>query len=169
MSITMTLQEIPTPLAIHEETVLPEWIDYNGHMNVAFYVLAFDHATDAMLEFLRLTHDYKAKENTTTFVADMNVAYHQEVKDGDPLRFTTRILNCDEKRIHFWHEMYHVEEGYLAATNEVLSLHIDLRTRRVGPMSREVSSWVREVCDAHSTLPYPEGVGRLIGMKKKIS
>ena len=169
MSITMTLQEIPSPLTIHEETVLPEWIDYNGHMNVAFYVLAFDHATDAMLEFLRLTHDYKAKENTTTFVADMNVTYRQEVKQGDPLRFTTRILNCDEKRIHFWHEMYHVEEGYLAATNEVLSLHIDLRTRRVGPMSREVSSWVSEVCDAHSTLPYPEGVGRLIGMKKKIS
>ena len=79
MSITMALQEIPTPLAIHEETVLPEWIDYNGHMNVAFYVLAFDHATDVMLEFLRLTHDYKAKENTTTFVADLNFTYRQEV------------------------------------------------------------------------------------------
>ncbi len=169
MSITMTSQEIPTPLAIHEETVLPEWIDYNGHMNVAFYVLAFDHATDAMLEYLRLTHDYKAKENTTTFVADMNVTYRQEVKEGDPLRFTTRILNCDEKRIHCWHEMYHAEEGYLAATNELLSLHIDLRTRRVGPMSQEVAEWVSEVCQAHSSLPHPEGVGRLIGMKKKAS
>ena len=169
MSITMTSQEIPTPLAIHEETVLPEWIDYNGHMNVAFYVLAFDHATDAMLEYLRLTQDYKAKENTTTFVADMNVTYRKEVKEGDPLCFTTRLLNCDEKRIHYWHEMYHAKEGYLAATNELLSLHIDLRTRRVGPMSRAVASWVGEVCAAHSTLPNPEGVGRLIGMKKKIS
>lgn len=169
MSISMTASTIPTPLAIHEETVLPEWIDYNGHMNVAFYVLAFDHATDAMLEFLRLTHDYKAKENTTTFVADMNVTYRQEVKEGDPLRFTTRILNCDEKRIHFWHEMYHAEEGYLAATNELLSLHIDLRNRRVGPMTKDVADWVAEVCNAHSHLPLPEGVGRLIGMKKKTS
>ena len=169
MSIIMASQEIPTPLAIHEETVLPEWIDYNGHMNVAFYVLAFDHATDAMLEYLRLTPDYKAKENTTTFVADMNVTYRKEVKEGDPLRFTTRILNCDEKRIHFWHEMYHAKEGYLAATNELLSLHIDLRTRRVGPMSQAVASWVGEVCAAHSTLPNPKGVGRLIGMKKKVS
>ena len=167
MSITMTSKEIPTPLAIHEATVRPEWIDYNGHMNVAFYVLAFDHATDAMLDYLRLTHDYKAKANTTTFVADMNVTYRQEVKEGDPLRFTTRILNCDEKRIHFWHEMYHAEKGYLAATNELLSLHIDLRTRRVGPMSREIASWVSEVCAAHATLPNPEGVGRLIGMMKK--
>ena len=88
----MSNSNIPAPLQLHQEIVLPEWIDYNGHMNVAFYVLAFDHATDAMLEFLRLTHDYKTKENTKTFVADMNVTYRQEVKEGDPLHFTTRIL-----------------------------------------------------------------------------
>ena len=135
----MNANDIPAPLALHEETVRPEWIDYNGHMNVAFYILAFDHATDAMLEFLELTHDYKTKANTTTFVADMNVTYVQEVHEGDPLRFTTRILNCDEKRIHFWHEMYHATEGYLAATNELLSLHIDLTNRRVGPMVPEIA------------------------------
>lgn len=163
----MTSTSIPTPLELHTETVLPEWIDYNGHMNVAFYVLAFDHATDAMLEFLQLTHDYKAKENTTTFVADMNVTYRREVKEGDPLRFTTRILNCDEKRIHFWHEMYHATEGYLAATNELLSLHIDLTSRRVGPMTDAVFTWVNEVCNAHASLPEPAGLGRLIGMKKR--
>ncbi|MEL0113126.1 MAG: thioesterase family protein, partial [Rickettsiales bacterium] len=77
--LDMTTSNIPAPLQLHEETVQPEWIDYNGHMNVAFYVLAFDHATDAMLEYLRLTHDYKTKANTTTFVADMNVTYVQEV------------------------------------------------------------------------------------------
>ena len=162
----MTDSNIPAPLQLHQEIVLPEWIDYNGHMNVAFYVLAFDHATDAMLEFLRLTHDYKTKENTTTFVADMNVTYRQEVKEGDPLRFTTWILDCDEKRIHFWHEMYHATEGYLAATNELLSLHIDLSSRRVGPMATDIAEWIGNIRDAHSDLPLPEGVGRLIGMKK---
>jgi len=162
----MTVSDIPTPLQLHEETVLPEWIDYNGHMNVAFYVLAFDHATDAMLEFLQLTHDYKTKENTTTFVADMNVTYRQEVKEGDPLRFTTRILDCDEKRIHFWHEMYHATEGYLAATNELLSLHIDLTSRRVGPMPGDIAEWIADIREAHAVLPSPDGIGRLIGMKK---
>lgn len=165
----MVNDTIPAPLQLHEETVLREWIDYNGHMNVAFYVLAFDHATDAMLEYLRLTHDYKIRANTTTFVADMNVTYHREVKEGDPLRFTTRLLDCDAKRIHFWHEMYHGTENYLAATNELLSLHIDLTDRRVGPMTAEVADWVREVCDAHSHLEMPAGVGRLIGMKKQAS
>lgn len=163
----MTDTEIPTPLELHQETVLPEWIDYNGHMNVAFYVLAFDHATDAMLEFLRLTHDYKITENTTTFVADMNVTYIQEVTEGDPLRFATRLLDCDEKRIHFWHEMYHAREGYLAATNELLSLHIDLSVRRVGPMKPEVAEWVGRVRDAHAALPAPTGAGRVIGLRRR--
>ncbi len=167
--LVMTTSNIPAPLQLHEETVQPEWIDYNGHMNVAFYVLAFDHATDAMLEYLRLTHDYKTKANTTTFVADMNVTYVQEVKEGDPLRFTTRILDCDAKRIHFWHEMYHGTEGYLAATNELLSLHIDLTTRRVGPMAPDVADWIRKVKTVHADLPSPSGVGRLIGMKKQTS
>lgn len=75
---------IPAPLAIHTSTVLPEWIDYNGHMNVAYYVLAFDHVTDAFLDYIGLDHDYKAKANVTTFVADMNVTYIREVVEGDP-------------------------------------------------------------------------------------
>ena len=162
----MNSDAIPAPLDLHKETVLSEWIDYNGHMNVAFYVLAFDHATDAMLDFLKLTHDYKTSANITTFVADMNVTYVKEVHEGDPLRFTTRILNCDEKKIHFWHEMYHATDGYLAATNELLSLHIDLTTRRVGPMTPDIAQWVKEIQIQHSKLPSPKGIGRLISMKR---
>ena len=119
-----------------------------------------------MLEFRELARDYKTKAYTTTFVTDMNVTYVQENHEGAPLRFTTRTLNCDEKRIHFWHEMYHATEGYLAATNELLSLHIDLTNRRVGPMAPEIAEWVGKICDRHSTLPAPNGVGRLIGMKR---
>ena len=87
---------IPSPLELHTSTVLPEWIDYNGHMNVAYYVLAFDHATDAFLDYLGLDHAYKARANVTTFVADMNVTYVREVVEGDPLRFTTQLLEHDE-------------------------------------------------------------------------
>jgi acyl-CoA thioester hydrolase len=158
--------DIPAPLALHSETVLPEWIDYNGHMNVAFYVLAFDHATDALLDYLRLTHDHKTRNNSTTFVADMNVTYKQEVKEGDPLRFATRVLDFDEKRIHFWHEMYHGTEGYLAATNEILSLHIDLSIRRVGPMPDDIFQRLHAVHASHSALPPPERAGRRIEIRR---
>ena len=118
-----------------------------------------------LLEFLDLTHDYKTKANTTTFVADMNVTYVQEVHEGDPLRFTTRILNCDEKEFISGTRCI-ANEGYLAATNELLSLHIDLTNRRVGPMAPKIAEGVRKICDRHSKLPEPSGVGRLIGMKR---
>ena len=165
--VIMNEMSIPAPLELHTEPVLPEWIDYNGHMNVAFYVLAFDHATDEMLDYLRLTHDHKTKANSTTFVADMNITYRREVREGDPLRFTTRILDCDEKRIHFWHEMYHAEEGFLAATNELLSVHIDLSKRRVGPIPPEIFEWISLVRDAHAELPQPKGVGRVVGIRHR--
>ena len=115
------------PLQLHESVVLPDWIDYNGHMNVAFYVLAFDQATDAFLDHIGLDHGYKNEANCTTFVVDMNVCYLGEVLEGDPLRFTTQLINSDEKRLHYFHRMYHAEKGYLAATNELMTVHISPR------------------------------------------
>lgn len=157
---------IPAPLEIHTSTVLPEWIDYNGHMNVAYYVLAFDHVTDGFLDYIGLDHDYKAKANVTTFVADMNVTYIREVVEGDPLKFTTQLLEFDDRKFRYFHSMYHADQGYLAATNELLSLHIDLSARRVGPMSGAILARLRQVQDAHSSLPPPRGAGRILGMRR---
>jgi acyl-CoA thioester hydrolase len=158
---------IPAPLQLHTESVRPEWIDYNGHMNVAYYVLAFDYATDAFLDYLGLDHDYKAKANVTTFVGDMNVTYKQEVLEGDPLRFTTQLLEFDDKKFRYFHCMYHATDGYLAATNELLSLHIDLETRRVGSMADVIQVQLQSVMAAHAKLPVPDGAGRVLGMRRK--
>lgn len=158
---------IPAPLELHSEPVLPEWIDYNGHMNVAYYVLAFDHATDAFLDYIGLDHAYKAKANVTTFVADMNVTYIREVVEGDPLRFTTQLLEFDDRKFRYFHSMYHAEKGFLAATNELLSLHIDLATRRVGQMGEVITGHLGQVLDAHAALPLPRGAGRVLGMRRK--
>jgi len=157
---------IPAPLELHTESVRPEWIDYNGHMNVAYYVLAFDHATDAFLDYLGLDHDFKAKAKVTTFVGDMNVTYVREVLEGDPLRFTTQLLEYDAKKFRYFHCMYHATEGYLAATNELLSLHIDLASRRVAPMADVIQAQLQEVLEAHGALPIPAGAGRVLGMRR---
>ena len=157
---------VPAPLEIYTARVLPEWIDYNGHMNVAYYVLAFDQVTDAFLDYIGLDHAYKAKAHVTTFVADMNVTYIREVVEGDPLRFTTQLLEFDDRRFRYFHSMYHAEQGFLAATNELLSLHIDLSTRRVGRMSDLIVERLRQVRDAHAALPLPRGAGRVLGMRK---
>ena len=158
---------IPAPLALYTTRVRPEWIDYNGHMNVAYYVLAFDYATDAFLDYIGLDHDYKAKANVTTFVADMNVTYVQEVFEGDPIRFTTQLLEFDEKKFRYFHSMYHAGTGYLAATNELLSLHIDLSTRRVGAMSPSITQKLKNIMDEHRKLEIPPGAGRVLGMRRR--
>ncbi len=158
---------IPAPLSLHTDTVRPEWIDYNGHMNVAYYVLAFDFATDAFLDYIGLDHDYKAKANVTTFVGDMNVTYIREVVEGAPLRFTTQLLEFDAKKFRYFHSMYHAEDGFLAATNELLSLHIDLATRRVGAMAPEILDRLQAIQDSHGTIAVPDGAGRVLGMRRK--
>ena len=155
------------PLQLHESVVLPEWIDYNGHMNVAFYVLAFDQATDAFLDHIGLDHRYKNEANCTTFVVDMNVCYLGEVLEGDPLRFTTQLINADEKRLHYFHRMYHAEKGFLAATNELMTVHISLETRRVAPMRADIGERIEALRARHALLPFPEQAGRIIAIRSK--
>ncbi len=118
----------------HHETVQPEWIDYNGHMNVAYYVLVFDHATDAALDALGLGEAYRKDSGCSVFVGDMHVTYRQEVGGGDALVVTTRALAHDDKRLILFHEMRcaGTPDG-LVASNEVLCVHVDLATRRSAP------------------------------------
>ncbi|NKB55633.1 MAG: thioesterase-like protein [Alphaproteobacteria bacterium] len=154
-------------LQLHEDIVRPEWIDYNGHMNVAYYVLAFDFATDAFLDHVGLDHNYKNEANCTTFVVDMNVCYLGEVLEGDRLRFTTQILNSDEKRLHYFHRMYHAEKGYLAATNELMTVHISLESRRVASMPEALLKRITAIRNEHAALPLPEQAGRIIAIRSK--
>ncbi len=156
--------QVPAPLALHQEVVRPEWIDYNGHMNVAYYLLAFDHACDAFLDFIGMDRSYRTRTGSTTFAADCHITYRREVTEGDPLRFTSQLLAFDEKRIHHFHQMHHAEEGYLASTCEWLSLHVDLGARRVAPIGQDVMARLAQTLACHKNLPYPPEAGRGIGM-----
>jgi acyl-CoA thioester hydrolase len=151
-------------IALHGETVRPEWIDYNGHMNVGYYVLAFDHATDALLNHLDIGDDYRRGANYSTFVVESHVTYQQEVTEGTALSFTTRILGSDAKRIHLFHQMIRIEDGALAATNEVMVLHIDLASRRTAPLPKEVQDRMAEIAAAQSAMPLPKEVGHVIAI-----
>tara|TARA_R110002096_G_scaffold83849_6_gene194095 strand:+ start:199 stop:687 length:489 start_codon:yes stop_codon:yes gene_type:complete len=157
------------PLAIHTDIVHPEWIDYNGHMNVAYYVLAFDHATDAFFDYLDLGEAYKTKYNFSTFTLEGHITYDREVLEGDPLTFKTYLLDYDAKRIHYFHEMYHGTEGYLAATNELITIHIDMSERRSAPFAPEMTKRLEAMMQAHRHLPRPEKAGRTIGIRRQSS
>jgi acyl-CoA thioester hydrolase len=153
---------IPAPLDLWRETVLPEWTDYNGHMNVAYYTLIFDHAVDAFYEFASLGREYRDATSGSTFAVEHHITYNREVLEGDEVRCESRLVGFDEKRIHHYHEMFHARDGYLAATCEFLVLHMDMSTRRVSAMPENILARLAEVLTVHAALPAPENLGRVI-------
>ena len=160
------MTKIPTPLELPPTTVKPEWIDFNGHMNVAYYLLALDEASETLDEFLGLSAEYRETTSNGTFAGNIHIAYLREVKEGDPLRMTGRVIACDAKRVHCWMEMYHANEGFLAATMEKMILHMDMSVRRVAPMAPELFAWIKKVRDAHAALPTPSGLSKVMRVPK---
>ncbi len=155
------------PLTLHRETVRPDWIDYNGHMNVAYYVLAFDHATDALLDALDLGRGYLERSGCSMFVVEAHVTYDREVGQGDPLIFTTQLLGHDAKRIHLFHRMVHGDAGFQAATTELMLVHVDLALRRSAPMPDRAIARVAEVVARHEILMPPREVGRVLALPRR--
>ena len=157
-------EPIPAPFDRYRTRVRPEWIDNNGHMNMGYYVVVFDLATDEWLSWVGLDATHRDTHRVTTFCLEAHVTYHQEVREGDPLRFTTRLLGHDAKRINYIHEMIHADAGYLAATNELMSLHVSQATRRGAPMAPAILARLAQAQAAHDALPRLPQVGRVMGL-----
>ena len=118
-------------MILKTEKVIKDWTDYNGHLNVAFYIRIFDIAADVMLDNFKMGGESAKKEKKTTFVAEMHTIYKQEVRLGEEVETHLTYVDHDKKRIHYRLSMFHKEKKYLAATNEVLSLYVDLEKRKV--------------------------------------
>ena len=154
------------PLPPFRTTVQPEWIDYNGHMNVAYYVLAFDKATDGLLDHLGLGEAYRRSTNRSVYVLEAHVTYERELHLGEALLVDTRLVDADEKRIRFFHRMTHAQAGYLAATNELLALHVDLAGPKAAAMPEAAQAELQRVLAEHRRLPLPPQIGRAIALKR---
>ena len=155
---------IPAPFNQYEGEVLPEWIDANGHMNLAYYVVLFDYATDALFEAIGIGREYKDATNHGTFVAETHNLYERELLVGERVRVATQILGADSKRLHLAHEMFSLASGQRAATQELMFLHVDLAARRVSPFPEDLRRRVAAAATAHAALPRPDWVGRRIAM-----
>jgi acyl-CoA thioester hydrolase len=159
--------DLSAPFDRHRASVVPEWIDANGHMNVGYYVVAFDHATDTFCEQFGVSWDYTSHRLGMIFILESHVTYERELRQGDPLRVTTQLLDHDQKRAHFFHAMYHGDGGWLAATNELLMIHIDHASRKSAPWPTEALCRFAAVQAAHRQLPRPAQAGRTIGIRRK--
>ena len=148
--------------------VLPEWIDANKHMNVAYYVLAFDYGVDAVWERIGIDDEHIEKNRSSTFAVESHVTWQKEMNEGDPYLITTQILAYDSKRIHQFLRMYHAAEAYLAATAEWMNLHIDLSVRRVSPWPQPVLKNIAGLAAGQTDLDWPAEAGRRMQVPKPL-
>ena len=118
-------------MILKTEKIIKEWTDYNEHMNVAYYIHVFDIAADIMLDNFKMGGESAKKDKKSTFVVEMHTNYNQEVKLDEEVETHLTYVDHDKKRIHYKLSMFHKEKKYLAATNEVLSLYVDLGLRKV--------------------------------------
>jgi len=118
-------------MILKTEKIIKEWTDYNKHMNVAYYIHVFDIAADVMLDNFKMGGESAKKDKKSTFVVEMHTHYNQEVKLDEEVETHLTYIGHDKKRIQYKLSMFHKEKKYLAATNEVLSLYVDLSQRRV--------------------------------------
>ena len=147
-----------------EGEVLPEWIDANGHMNLAYYVVLFDQATDLLYDALGVGQAYRNVTGNSTFTAETHTLYEREVLEGERVRVTAHLLGADAKRLHYFHEMFHAEGGHRVAAQELMALHIDMAARRVAPFPPDLQVRIQAMVKERAGRALPKGVGRRIAM-----
>ena len=155
-------------MTIHLDSkkIIRDWTDYNGHMNAAYYVLAFDYATDRVYTRIGLGKEYMESTQCSTFTLESHINYLREVRQGDPIRFSGQLLDFDTKRIHWYCEMHQTDEEYHAASIEFITLHVNMQIRRSTPFSHGTLETLKNLQSMHKCLTNPEFSGRKISIKK---
>jgi carnitine 3-dehydrogenase len=135
-------------------------------MSEGSYLWAFGDASDALFRFVGIDEAYRASGHSF-YTVESHINYLKEVGTGDRLRYATRILDLDEKRLHLFHEMYHEQTGDLLATTEQMLMHVDSRAQRASPIRPDVFQALSAVAVAHQDAPRPDQAGRTIGIRRK--
>src|SRR5258708_6877736 len=157
----------PAPYLASVMQIEPQWIDYNGHLNMAYYNVMFDRAIDELWLQLGIGPGYRRERNGSTFTAECHVRYLREIHLGDPVQVSILLVATDEKRLHTFEELRHASEGWLSATSENMTIHIDMAARRTAPFPPDVRARIDAVANTHSAVARPEGIGRKIAMPSK--
>jgi len=144
--------------------VRPDWIDANNHMNLAYYTVAFDLATDVLFEVFDCSYPYKDRTGFGTFAVESHNMYEAELLLGEQARMVTHVLGVDAKRVHMAHEMYRLHDGRRAATQELMYLHVDLGLRKVAPWPEAIRARIEAAVQAHALVKRPDWTGRRIAM-----
>ena len=129
----MTENSFAAPFVSSVMRIEPQWIDYNGHLNVAYYNVLFDRAMDEVYELIGLGPAYLERHKHSTMVAEAHVRYLRELHQDDPVRVTVQLIDFDAKRIHLFEQLMHASENWVSATSESMTLHVDMTAKKVAP------------------------------------
>ncbi|HSH43808.1 MAG TPA: thioesterase family protein [Arenicellales bacterium] len=160
-------ENFEAPLSFPEQHVIPEWVDFNGHMNVAYYMVAFDRCVDVLYNRLLVGPDFIEATGRSVFTLEAHISYLQEVVEGDPLRVTGRLLDFDAKRIHAYFEMFHGTGEHAVAAMEQLGIHVDLGERKPVEFPRRTRELLDAMMTAHRGLPEARYAGRVVGIRRR--
>jgi len=161
------MNESPAPFISSVMRIEPQWIDYNGHLNVAYYNVLFDRAVDELYEPLGLGPEYLKAHKHSTMIAESHVRYLREVRESYPLKVSVQLLGYDDKRIHLFEEILHASENWVSATCETMTLHVDMTAKKVAPFPKPVLDALARMQIAHAKLLRPGAVGRSVTMPRK--
>jgi acyl-CoA thioester hydrolase len=161
----LPLQQVPFRASVMQ--IEPQWIDYNGHLNMAYYNVLFDRAIDELWLQIGIGPDYMKARGGSTFTAECHVRYLREIHLGDPAQVSIMLVAADEKRLHTFEELRHATEGWLSATSENMTIHMDMAARKTAPFPPDIRARITALAQAHSAHPHPEGIGRKITMPVK--
>src|SRR3979409_1250810 len=157
----------PVPFLSSVMQIEPQWIDYNGHLNMAYYNVMFDRAIDELWLKLGIGPGYRNERSGSTFTAECHVRDLREIHLGDPVQVSVLLVNADEKRLHTFEELRHATEGWLSATSENMTIHIDMTARKTAPFPPDIRARVQALVNSHAAVPRPEGIGRKVAMPSK--
>ena len=161
------MQTISSPIKTSVQTVKPEWCDYNGHMNVAYYTLAFENAAFEAQEVIDFGERYVKEDEKSIFTTKATYSFLQEMNQGETLYIDYWIIDYAPKLIHVLMEMYHAEKGFMAAHTEQMMVNIDMRERRSGVIADEKLEMLDQYKIGSQSHEFPKGIGEVIGIKNR--
>ncbi len=155
------------PLHLYDAVVLKDWVDFNGHMNDAAYAIPFSRSIDALMDQIGLSETDRKATQHTFFTLAMQLRFHHEVKEGEPLAVTGQILEIDAKRLRLYQWLRHGITGTLLATCEQLLASIDQTGPKISPFLPKTAEALAQLAETHASLPVPADAGQGIALKRK--
>lgn len=154
---------MPT-LTTYQTRIQPDWVDYNGHLRDAFYLLIFSYATDALMDRLGMDSAQRGASGHSLFTLELHLNYLHEVKLGAQVEVRTQLIGHDAKRLHLYHSLHLAGAEQALAGNEQMLLHVDLAGPHAAPFSEQALAALHKLMAEQRDLPAPANLGRVIAL-----